>query len=224
MIGSYAGGEEAAGRAATAIAAAQAVAVISIVAGTTSSAWYPPLSRLARQAWLWSAYWRLRPLWAALRQVIPEVTLPRPPGMRLNIRYRVDRRVIEIRDAELALRAYSPPEVPGRAETAARCAGLDAGEAVAVAEAAVIVTALAARRDGQPPRRDGTLRRGHQRGAGQRPARRGGQADPGRPRVPALAHRGAHRRLGGQRGGADAKIRTAGRQLTLRRPTPGGGL
>ena len=156
MIGSYAGGEEAAGRAATAIAAAQAAAVISIVAGTTASAWYPPLSRLARQAWLWSAYWRLRPLWAALRQVIPEVTLPRPPGMRLNIRYRVDRRVIEIRDAELALRAYSPPEVPGRAETAARCAGLDAGEAVAVAEAAVIVTALAARRDGQPPRLDGT--------------------------------------------------------------------
>jgi hypothetical protein len=156
MVGSYAVGEEAAGRAATAIAAAQAAAVISIVAGTTASAWYPPLSRLARQAWLWSAYWQLRPLWAALRQVIPEVTLPRPPGMRLNIRYRVDRRVIEIRDAELALRAYSPPEVPGRAETAARCAGLDAGEAVAVAEAAVIITALAARRDGQPPRLDGT--------------------------------------------------------------------
>ena len=156
MIGSYAGGKEAAGRAATAIAAAQAVAMILIVAGTTASAWYPPLSRLARQAWLWSAYWRLRPLWAALRQALPEVTLPRPPGMRLNIRYRVDRRVIEIRDAELTLGAYSPPEVPARAETAARCAGLDAGEAVAVAEAAVIATALAARRDGQPPRLDGT--------------------------------------------------------------------
>jgi len=45
---------------------------------------------------------------------------------------------------------------PRRAETAARCAGLDAGEAVAVAEAAVIATALAARRDGQPPRLVGT--------------------------------------------------------------------
>ena len=50
MIGSYAAGEEAAGRAATAIAAAQGVAVILIVAGTTASAWYPSLSRLARQA------------------------------------------------------------------------------------------------------------------------------------------------------------------------------
>jgi hypothetical protein len=155
MIGSYAAGDEAAGRAATAIAAAQGVAVISIVAGTTVSAWYPPLSRRARQVWLWSAYWRLRPLWAALRQVIPEVRLPRPPGVRLNVRYRVDRRVIEIRDAELVLRAYSPPEVPSRAETAARSAGLDADTAVAVAEAAVIAAALAARRDGHPPRIDG---------------------------------------------------------------------
>ena len=155
MIGSYAAGDEAAGRASTAIAAAQGVAVISIVAGTTVSAWYPPLSRRARQVWLWSAYWRLRPLWAALRQVIPEVRLPRPAGVRLNVRYRVDRRVIEIRDAELVLRAYSPPEVPGCAETAARRAGLDADTAVAVAEAAVIAAALAARRDGQPPRIDG---------------------------------------------------------------------
>jgi hypothetical protein len=156
MIGSYAAGDEAAGRPATAIAAAQGAAVISIVAGTTVSAWYPPLSRRARQVWLWSAYWRLRPLWAALRQVIPEVRLPRPPGVRLNVRYRVDRRVIEIRDAELVLRAYSPPEVPGRAETAARSAGLDPDTAVAVAEAAVIAAALAARRDGRPPRIDGT--------------------------------------------------------------------
>ncbi|HLK73960.1 MAG TPA: DUF6545 domain-containing protein, partial [Streptosporangiaceae bacterium] len=130
--------------------------MISIVAGTTVSAWCPLLSRRARQVWLWSAYWRLRPLWAALRQVIPEVTLPRPPGVRLNIRYRVDRRVIEIRDAELVLRAYSPPEVPGRPETAARSAGLDADTAVAVAEAAVIAAALAARCDGRPPRIDGT--------------------------------------------------------------------
>ena len=156
MIGSYAAGGQAAGRAATAIAAAQGAAVISIVAGTMTSAWYPPLSHLARQAWLWSAYWRLRPLWVALRQVIPEVMLPRPPGVRLNNRYRLDRRVIEIRDAELALRAYSPPDVPGRAEAAARSAGLDADTAVVVAEAAVIATALAARRDGQPPRHDGT--------------------------------------------------------------------
>ena len=48
-----------------------ALAVISIGAGPTAPACYPPLSRLARQAWLWSAYWRLRPLWAALRHSPP---------------------------------------------------------------------------------------------------------------------------------------------------------
>ena len=156
MISSYAVGVQAAGRAASPIAAAQGAAVIAIVAGITASAWFPALARLGRQAWLWAAYWRLRPLWAALRQVIPEATLPRPPGVRRGIRYRVDRRVIEIRDAELALRAYAPPEVTGSAEAAARSAGLEPGRAVAVAEAAGIAAALAVRGDGEPPRRDGT--------------------------------------------------------------------
>ena len=148
MISSYAAGVRAAGRAAPPIAAAQGAAVIAIVAGTTAPAWSPALARLGRRAWLWAAYWRLRPLWAAVRQVVPEVTLPRPAGVRRNIRYRVDRRVIEIRDAELALRAYAPPNVVGRAEAAARSAGLDSGQAVAVAEAAVIAAALTARRGG----------------------------------------------------------------------------
>jgi len=156
MISCYASGMQAAGRAASPIAAIQGAAVIAIVAGTTAQAWFPALARLGRQAWLWAAYWRLRPLWAAVRQVIPELALPRPPGVWRNIRYRVDRRVIEIRDAELALRAYAAPEVAARAEAAARSAGLDPATAVAVAEAAVIAAALAARRDGQPPRRDGT--------------------------------------------------------------------
>jgi hypothetical protein len=155
MISSYAAGEQAAGRAAPAIAVTQAAAVLSVVAGTTACAWVPALSRLARQVWLWSAYWRLRPLWTALRQVIPEVTLPRPPGVRLHIRYRLDRRVIEIRDAQLALRAYVAPDVPGRAGAAARSARLDPDTVVAVEEAAVIASAFAARRNGQPPRHGG---------------------------------------------------------------------
>lgn len=156
MISSCAAGWEAAGRAAAPIAAVQGAAVITIVAGITAPAWFPALAPLGRQGWLWAAYWRLRPLSAAVRQVVPEVTLPRPPGVRRNIRYRLDRRVIEIRDAELALRAYAPPQVASRAEAAARSAGLDPGQAVAVAEAAVIAAALAARRAGHPPRRDGT--------------------------------------------------------------------
>ena len=65
------------------------------------------LARLLRQAWLWSAYWRLYPLWHLLRQAVPEIELPLDSGMRWNIRYRLHRRVIEIRDALLILRPYS---------------------------------------------------------------------------------------------------------------------
>ncbi len=57
------------------------------------------LARVFRHGWLWSAYWRLHPLWDVLRQVVPEIELPDEPGMRWNIRYRLHRRVIEIRDA-----------------------------------------------------------------------------------------------------------------------------
>lgn len=39
-------------------------------------------ARLFRQAWLWSAYWRLYPLWDVLQQAVPEIELPAEPRMR----------------------------------------------------------------------------------------------------------------------------------------------
>ena len=68
------------------------------------------LARLFPQAWLWSAYWRLYPFGYVLRQAVPEIELPAEPGMRGNIRYRLHRRVIEIRDAQLVLRPYAKTE------------------------------------------------------------------------------------------------------------------
>jgi hypothetical protein len=90
------------------------------------------LAPLFRLAWLWSAYWRLYPLWDALRQVIPEIQLPPEPGLRWNIRYRLHRRVIEIRDAELVLRPYATAEVAGQAAATARSSGLRPDRADAV--------------------------------------------------------------------------------------------
>ena len=72
------------------------------------------LARLFRQAWLWSAYWRLYPLWDALRQVIPEIEQPPEPGMRWNVQYRLHRLVIEIRDPQLTRRQVLAPGVPPR--------------------------------------------------------------------------------------------------------------
>ncbi len=100
------------------------------------------LARLFRQAWLWSAYWRLSPLWHLLRQAVPEIELPSEPGMLWNIRYRLHRRVIEIRDAQLVLRPYSAPEVAGLAAAEARESRLPPDRAAAVVEAAVTVSSL----------------------------------------------------------------------------------
>jgi hypothetical protein len=109
------------------------------------------LARLVRHAWLWSVYWRLYPLWDALRQAVPEIELPPEPGMRWNIRYRLHRRVIEIRDAQLILRPYSDAELVGQAVVAARSSGLDLSGAAAVVEATAIVSSLQSRLRGSRP-------------------------------------------------------------------------
>ena len=96
------------------------------------------LARLLRQAWLWSAYWRLYPLWDVLRQAVPEIELPTEVGMRWNIRYRLHRRVIEIRDAQLVLRPYAQADVLGLASAAAKSSGLFPDRAAAVVEAVEI--------------------------------------------------------------------------------------
>jgi hypothetical protein len=111
-------------------------------------------SRLFHMAWLWSAYWRLYPLWDALRQAVPEIELPPERGMRWDIRYRLHRRVIEIRDAQLVLRPYSRTEVAKLAAAAAEAAGLSTDKAAAVVEAAVIIDSLQARLGGSPPRHE----------------------------------------------------------------------
>ena len=100
------------------------------------------LARLLQQTWLWSAYWRLYPLWNLLRQAVPEIELPLEPGMRWNIRYRLHRRVIEIRDAQLVLRPYSVTAIARMAAAIAEESGLSPDRAAAVTEAAIIISAL----------------------------------------------------------------------------------
>lgn len=109
---------------------------------------FPSLASTAGQCRMWWAWWRLRPLWAAMLQAAPGVQLPSQPGTRYNARYRLHRRVIEIRDAELALRPWWDGRVAAQAEEAARSAGLPPDWDYAVIEAVMIVTALDARLDG----------------------------------------------------------------------------
>ncbi len=116
------------------------------------------LARWLRQAWLWSAYWRLYPLWDLLRQAVPEIELPNEPGMRWNIRYRLHRRVIEIRDAQLVLRPYAQTEIARLAAAAAKSSGLPPEGAAAVVEAAEIVSSLQSRLRSPVPSHDAAPR------------------------------------------------------------------
>lgn len=118
------------------------------------------LACLLRHAWRWYAYWRLYPLWAVLRRAIPEIELPPDRAMRRSIRYRLYRRVIEIRDAQLALRRYAEPERVAKAAAAARSSGLAEDAVTAVAEAAAVVTSVRSRFRGCPARAE-ALPAGH---------------------------------------------------------------
>ena len=65
--------------------------------------------------------------------------------MRWNIRYRLHRRVIEIRDAKLALRPYAKTEVAGLIVAAAKSFSLPPDKATAIVEAEAIVSSLQSR-------------------------------------------------------------------------------
>ena len=122
-----------------------------VIPGIGAVAAAPALTRIASQCGLWLAYWRLRPLWAAMVAAVPDMELPAERGTRSGIRWRLLRRVIEIRDAELALRPYWREEVAAAASAAARSAGLDADLEQAVVEAAVAMDAARACLRGGPP-------------------------------------------------------------------------
>jgi len=62
--------------------------------------------------------------------------------MRWDIRYRLHRRIIEIRDAQLVLRPYSVRVLVKLAAAMAWESDLSSGRVAAVAEAAIIVSAL----------------------------------------------------------------------------------
>lgn len=119
-----------------------AMAILLIVIGITLPAWGPraavPVS--------WIRYWwlqrRLRPLWEALHETYPDIGLP--PSARSGPRWRLHRRVIEIRDGLLALQPYQDPRIRTAAESAALQAEMQGSKLQAVIEATVIAAALAA--------------------------------------------------------------------------------
>ncbi|WP_016701183.1 MAB_1171c family putative transporter [Actinoalloteichus spitiensis] len=132
-----------------------AVSVLVMTVGLLLPAVTPFVARLVRAPGEWRAYRELRPLWAALYEVVPEIALTSPDAVegdygRGDVSMRLYRRVIEIRDGVLALRPYRDPSVADQVSGAGRAAGLTGEDLAATVEAAVIRAAVTSARSGRP--------------------------------------------------------------------------
>ena len=125
-----------------------------IVAGALT----PPISsalQTIRATW---ALHRLRRLWTDLTMAVPKAVLENPPHtLWSEIRARrmglqLHGRVVEIKDATLALSYYAPPELWGRAREAVHSIGVPADDGDSHAEALWLHAVLALVREGAQAR------------------------------------------------------------------------
>jgi hypothetical protein len=95
---------------------------------------------------------RLSPLHEALCSAVPRTDSFVVPDSDSAIEFLLHRRIIDIRDAMLALRSYIDPEVAAAALAACQAAGTTSDDLAAAAEASVLASALEARIADQSPR------------------------------------------------------------------------
>lgn len=125
-----------------------ATTCVLLVIGSTIGGWGPRLSEAAERVADYRSYRKLGPLWRALAEVAPEA-IP-PQGMaNLTIGQKRYRRIIEIRDMILTLRAYRDPTVATDLATTSVAAEESSMAAAAVVEATVIASAIRGRREGR---------------------------------------------------------------------------
>lgn len=88
-------------------------------------------------------------------------TVPLPVGREWNplrdAEFRLCRRIVDIRDAQQALRGYADPQAQALATERSRTLGLPDHERGPIIEAAVIEAAIQARQAGHPPRHSTTM-------------------------------------------------------------------
>lgn len=106
-------------------------AILSIALGIC----LPPLSVAVEYVRAWNTLRGLRPLWQQLTEAVPYVVLSAGIG-KGRVPFRLERCVIEIEDACLALREFVTEDVRSRAQGFARRKAVAAQEVDAVAEAA----------------------------------------------------------------------------------------
>ncbi|GAA4488758.1 hypothetical protein GCM10023191_018540 [Actinoallomurus oryzae] len=125
-----------------------------LLAGVTIPAWGDRLGTLVRWVGDCRSYRLLHPLWLALHETNPGLSLmPRTGGRywRRDVGFLLYRQVIEIRDGQLALRPYVHPGATEVARDLGRRAGLPDEEIRAAVEAATIAAGIAAKAQGRGP-------------------------------------------------------------------------
>ncbi len=133
------------------VQASIALAALFKITGWTVPGWGPRVSEWFGGLDRRRALRELAPLWAALYRAEPDIALVDPLAgawRRPGTAFRLYRRVIEIRDGELALRPWLDPAVAELARRLADEAGLTGEEHAAVVEAARLRMALRDKADG----------------------------------------------------------------------------
>jgi hypothetical protein len=136
-----------------------ALAVLLMILGTTLPTLGPRQEHLVRSLWHRRALRRLRPLWEALHEALPDIALTTPDHPQssslpdpADISERLYRRVIAIRDGLLALQPYRDPADTHKHRDQADAAGLTDRRHAAAIEAADIRAALHRRSQNKRPR------------------------------------------------------------------------
>jgi len=127
--------------------AAACVGTVSFVGGFMLPAFGQRLTQARRRIDRYRAYRALRPLWDALRRASPDIV----PSVRLpwwDLELRLTRRLTEIADGRLALRAHFDPGVAPAAYEVGREAHRSGADLHAFVEAVRLRAAVAAKADG----------------------------------------------------------------------------
>jgi hypothetical protein len=131
------------------------ICALLIGCGLTIPAWGPRLA--AASAWIskYRAHRQLHPLWLALYRTHPAIALHvrnplKDPLWTRDLDYRLVRRVVEIRDGQLALRPYLSGAVARNARIAGERHGLRGTRLEAMVESATLDEAIRAHHHGSP--------------------------------------------------------------------------
>lgn len=125
-----------------------ATTCVLLVIGSTIGGWGPRLTEAAERLADYRSYRKLGPLWRALAEVAPEA-IPSPDMASLTIGQKRYRRVIEIRDMILTLRAYRDPAIATDVAATSAAAEESSLATAAAMEATVIASAIRARSEGR---------------------------------------------------------------------------